>query len=105
MERVTRAVDDGLQQLVPGPGSGREPRDLVDEAELVELIRLAPAARGIGRAPVRATLPTLVHARPLLHHVHHLTRVGTEQPTGGCGGVPPGLRYRAVLSSSVWVST
>lgn len=99
MERVTRAVDDGLQEFVPGARRRGEPRDLMDEAELVELIRLASTARGIGRAPVRTSLPTLVHARALLHHAHHLTRVGTRKPEQGCDGVVAGLRYRAVVPS------
>jgi hypothetical protein len=32
----------------------------------------------------------------LLHHAHHLTRVGSQQPDEGCRGVAAGLRYRVV---------
>ena len=41
VERVAGPVDDGLEQLVPRPGGRREARDLVEEAELLELLRLA----------------------------------------------------------------
>lgn len=96
MERVTRAVDDGLQQLVPRPGRGREPGDSVDEAELIELIALTPPAGRVRRPSVGTSLATLVDARALLHHAHHLTRVGSHKPGEGCRGVAAGLRYHAV---------
>ena len=51
VERVAGPVDDRLQQLVPGPGGRRQPRDLVQEAQLVELVRAPGTAsrRGAGR--------------------------------------------------------
>ena len=39
MERVPRLVDDRREQLVPGAGRRREPGDVVEEAELLELRR------------------------------------------------------------------
>ena len=56
MERVAGPVDDRLEQLVPRPRGRREPGDLVQEAELLELVggRSAaarrPARRGAGVA-------------------------------------------------------
>ena len=38
VEHVAGPVDDGLEQLVPRPRGGREPGDLVQEAELLELV-------------------------------------------------------------------
>ena len=44
VERVAGPVDDGLEQLVPRPGGRREARDLVEEPELLELVRVRRAA-------------------------------------------------------------
>ena len=56
VERVAGPVDDGLEQLVPRPRGRREARDLVQEAQLLELVRRRPstsragASAGDGRA-------------------------------------------------------
>ena len=55
VERVAGPVDDRLEQLVPGPRRRREAGDLVEEAELLELIRLAGPR--LGRVPVRSSGP------------------------------------------------
>ena len=83
MEGVARAVDDRLEQLVPRAGRGRQARDVMDESELVELIR--PRRRN-GR---------LVDglARSVTGHVYHRTRVGTVRQPQGCESVAPWLRY------------
>jgi hypothetical protein len=44
VERVPGPVDHDLEQLVPGPGRRREARDLVEEPELLELVRSAALA-------------------------------------------------------------
>ena len=55
MERIARPVDDGLQQLVPGPRGRREPRDLVEEAQLGQLVAgRAPSGLAIGRSRARS---------------------------------------------------
>ena len=51
MKRVAGPVDDRLEQLVPRPGGRREAGDLVEEAQLLELLRLARVAPG-RRVPV-----------------------------------------------------
>ena len=38
MQHVPGPVDDGLEQLVPRPGGRRQPGDLVQEAQLFELV-------------------------------------------------------------------
>jgi hypothetical protein len=92
MEGVTRAVDDRLQQLVPGPRRGREAGDVPDEAQLLELVALAARIRDLGSC-LHGPSTSLAHARCLVHHVHHLTRVGTRGPAEGCGAVAAWLRY------------
>ena len=72
MERIAGAVDDGLEQLVPRPGGRREARDLVQEAELRELVRLLETR---ARVEVRG------------RHVDHDTSVEKERPVEGCGDV------------------
>ena len=44
MEGVARPVDDRLQQLVPGARGRRQARDIVEEAQLVELVGPARSA-------------------------------------------------------------
>jgi hypothetical protein len=83
MQGVPRPVDDGLQQLIPCSGRGREARDVVDEAELVELV----GARG--RTGRRLGFGALISTS----HVHHHTRVGTGPVGKGCGRVAAWLRY------------
>ncbi len=72
VERIAGPVDDGLEQLVPRPRGCREARDLVQEAELRELIRLLETR---ARVDVRG------------RHVDHHTSVEKERPVEGCGGV------------------
>ena len=80
VERIAGAVDDGLEQLVPRPRGRREARDLVQEAELRELIRLLQAR---ARVDVRG------------RHVDHDTSVEKERPVEGCGGVLGAVRNGA----------
>ena len=64
MQRVAGPVDDRLEELVPGPGRRRQAQDLVEEAELLELVvaiigcsrRRAPSARRPRPAPGRRRL-------------------------------------------------
>ena len=48
VQDVPGPVDDGLEQLVPGAGRGREAGHLVEEAELFELV--VGGRGGVGRA-------------------------------------------------------
>ena len=48
MEHVAGPVDDGLEELVPGPGRRRQAGHLVQEAELLELVG---GAGGSGARP------------------------------------------------------
>ena len=95
MEGIAGPVDDRLQQLVPGARGRRQPRHVVDEPQLVELAALATRSRRRGRRPSGPVL----HARPSLRHVNHLTRVGTVAQEKGCGAVIPRLRYRPRLGA------
>ena len=77
VERVAGPVDDGLEQLVPRPRRRREPGDLVQEAELLELVGglLARA-----RSPTRAGR-AVWHGRGRdARHGHHHTSLRK-----GCG--------------------
>ena len=47
VECVAGPVDDGLEQLVPRSRGRREARDLVEEAELLELVRLRRSRLGL----------------------------------------------------------
>ena len=68
VEHVAGPVDDGLEQLVPRPRGRREARDLVQEAELLELVGAArrrprwarpdPGRRRIGRWIGRSSRPS-----------------------------------------------
>ena len=66
MEHVAGPVDDGLEQLVPGPRGRREPGDLVQEPQLLELVGGAPrrgtagARRGRARERVGTRERTVV---------------------------------------------
>ena len=57
MEHVPGPVDDRLEQLVPGPRGRRQPGDLVQEAQLLELVggARAPARRRSRRWRARRT--------------------------------------------------
>ena len=46
VEDIAGPVDDGLEQLVPRPGRRRQAGDLVEEAQLLELVGRRPAAAG-----------------------------------------------------------
>lgn len=94
MEGVTCAVDHRLQQLIPRPRRRREAGDIVDEAQLVELVALPTSARDDLRAANGRPATSLLPARNLVHHAYHLTRVGTGRPAEGCGAVIAWLRYR-----------
>ena len=94
MERVPRAVDDGLQQLVPRARRRRQPRDVADEPELLELRPGRHRVRGARARCAGLAARGYMHARVSLYHVHHPTRVGTVAPQKGCDPVAPRLRYR-----------
>ncbi len=92
MEGVPCPVDDGLQQLVPRSRGRREAGDVVDEAQVIELVAHAELGGGRGRGSFPSR--PVAHGRSSLSHVHHLTRVGTVVPQDGCGPVVARLRYR-----------
>ena len=73
VERVAGPVDHGLEQLVPRPGGRREAGDLVQEAELLELIRLRRSRLGLAFR---------------CRHGRHDTSVGAESAPEGCGSGP-----------------
>ncbi len=52
VQHVPGPVDDGLEQLVPRPGGRRQPGDLVQEAQLFELV-VRVRLRGAGASPTR----------------------------------------------------
>ena len=51
VERVAGPVDDRLEQLVPGPRRRRQAGDLVQEPELLELVRAASRTRAAPASP------------------------------------------------------
>ena len=95
-QRIARAVDDRLEELVPGLGGGREPQDLVEEAKLLE--RFGVAGRGSGRRRHPAVRrfrcgrwggwPRGTGRKG--RHGEHGTRLGCDVPTGGCATDPVG---------------
>ena len=68
-ERVAGAVDDRVEELVPRPGGRRQSRDMVEEAETLELLRGRRRIEVAGR------------------HRGHDTRVRRRDPDRGCGTV------------------
>ena len=57
-QRVAGPVDDGLEQLVPRPSGRGEPRNLVQEAQLLKLVPRRPrTTRAHRRRP--ATSPRM----------------------------------------------
>lgn len=80
MEGVARPVDDRLEELVPRSGGRGEARDVVQEAQLLELIRLLqPRVRfDVGG-----------------RHVDHDTSVEKEGPAEGCDSVKGMVRNSA----------
>ena len=60
-----------------------EARDVVDEVQLVELLRRPHEVR-----------PLVAHGHPIGCHGHHLTRVRKVAVAKGCGRVLPRLRKR-----------
>ena len=59
VERIAGPVDDGLEQLVPRPRRRREAGDLVEEPELLELVRRSPQ-RAIGRGLASGGRPSSI---------------------------------------------
>ena len=76
VERVPRPVDDRLEELVPGARRRGEPGDLVDEAELLELVG------GTGAA-VLGLVPEIVPSCDV---------TGPPRPGGGYRSVADGRR-------------
>ena len=85
VERVAGPVDDGLEQLVPRPGRRRKARDVVEEAQLVELLCLAGSR---GDVAFRGG------------HQGHDTSVGAESLAKGCGRVEREMRNGGPRTSS-----
>ena len=69
VERIAGPVDDRLEQLVPRPRGRREAGDLVQEPELLELIRSAVVPVDLGRR----------------HGRSRYKRRGGIEPAEGCG--------------------
>ena len=78
MERVAGPVDDGLEQLVPGPRGRREAGDLVQEAELLELVGGAIGEVVAGTARSR-------RAGGARTRIGRSSRASRYKPTEGCG--------------------
>ena len=80
MEHVAGPVDDGLEQLVPGPRGRRESGDLVKEAQLFELVGGAPRAASDGRpgADARSARGCGTDGRHGHHHTS-LRKVATRK--------------------------
>jgi hypothetical protein len=74
VERIAGSVNDRLEELIPGPGGRREAGELMQEPELLELVRSAPLV-DLGR-----------------RHGRHDTSLRAQAAVEGCGGGPRGLR-------------
>ena len=93
-------VHDGLEELLPGLGGGREPEQLVKEPQLgdgvvggrrIRQMGLGEvrglgvgAGRSVGGARLRAGITVI----PELCHVHHPRSLGAAVTELGCGPVP-----------------
>ena len=114
VEHIASPVDDGLEELVPGPGRRRQAGDLVEEAELFELVGRARRQRRAGTRPVRAR-PALrawpirgggwpsgvgdgirqlarARGRVVRRHGDHHTSLRKVAVQNGCGPVAAGTR-------------
>ena len=93
MQRVAGPVDDGLEQLVPGARGGGQAQDLVEEAQLVELV---PAARRRARTRLEGFGSAGGISSGALsggRHGHHGTSLGKVGPSKGCGRGKVAKRY------------
>ena len=89
VEHVARPVDDGLEQLVPRPRGRGEARDLVQEAELLELVGRSPGRHDtISRTGRAGGWGRGRDAR----HRHHHTSLRNGCGREGCGAVVAGAR-------------
>ena len=87
VEHVPGPVDDGLEQLVPRPRRRREAGDLVEEAELLELVvggaRAASAPSRLGRGWRVAAALERTSSRPSRYKPRERLRPGRLRSGGG----------------------
>ena len=97
VQRVAGPVDHGLEQLVPCPRGRGEPRDLVQEAQLLELVRggrrQAAHIVSVHRRAGRMRAGALGALGCQIGHGDHDTSVGNERRPKGCDEVVRAVRY------------
>ena len=92
VQDVPGPVDDRLEELIPGPGRGREARDFVQEAELLQLVvggRRLPAGPRLGRrGTASGTGRSSGRGRgSVARHGHHHTSLEKGCGQDGCDTV------------------
>ena len=92
VQDVPGPVDDRLEQLVPRPRGRREARDLVQEAELFELIVGGRGGVGRLRRARRTTGAMGGTGRSDARHWHHHTSLEKGCGRKGCDAVAPWSR-------------
>ena len=94
MERIARPVDDRLEQFVPGPRGRRQAGHLVQEAQLLELVRGARRQAALAPPGQRGFRRLLAGAfGGQIGHGDHDTSVGNVGRSKGCDVVVRAVRY------------
>ena len=98
-ERVSGAVDDGLEELLPRPRGRREAEELVEEAELAGGVALVP-----GRDLVRPNAAGGFGAGPVVERRHgeHDTSLEVAATFDGCSGVPARCPWSRTVTVACW---
>ena len=123
MEGVARAVDHGLEELVPGPGGRRQPEELVQRPELLRVVARRGVVRGrarvvlaggsrvrlsrrrprrggaVGRRGAKRCGPSSV---PEHRHGEHDTSLGGVATEVGCGVVPGRCPWSRTVTLGGW---
>ena len=85
-QRVARPVDDRVEELVPGPGGRRQARDMVEEAQLLELALGSPAPRRPARRRSVPRVPWSPPYKPRDEGAERRLRSGCDPWQGRCSG-------------------
>ena len=106
-ERVARAVDHGLEELLPGPGGRRQAEELVEAGGAARAAasrgsgrarRARPRPAGVGRPDAAARCGPVVERR----HGEHDTSLEAAATFDGCSGVPARCPWSRTVTVACW---
>lgn len=93
MERIARPVHDRLEQLVPGARCRGEAGHVMEEAQLLELVRGRRRQGTLARARTGRVRRRAGALGREVGHGDHITSVGNGRRRKGCDAVVRALRY------------